>query len=70
MEQKPKRRIQMITARKKKGLYQWQVAEAVEVETNYIAMVERGLRRPSVDLAKKLEKVLGIKWHEILEDNQ
>ena len=70
MEQKPRRRIKTITARKKKGYYQWQVAGRVGVATNYIAMVERGLRRPSVKIAKELEEVLGISWYEIIDDNQ
>lgn len=70
MEQKPRRRIKTITARKKKGYYQWQVAERVGVATNYLAMVERGLRQPSVEMAKELEEVLGISWYEIIDDNQ
>jgi putative transcriptional regulator len=54
-----------------KGLSSEHVANAVGVTENYITMIERGARRPSITLALKLEKFYGIPVSELLQqDNE
>ena len=48
---------------KKNGLTQDQVAKESEIERKtYYNMIERGKRRPSVEVAKRIGKVLQFDW--------
>lgn len=44
------------------GLTQQQVADASGIQRAYFTMIERGERRPSVQVAKCVADVLGFEW--------
>ena len=46
--------------RKKKGLRQTDLARLVGIFQSELSEIERGLRKPSVYLAKKIAKALGV----------
>lgn len=46
----------LIRQREKNGLTQDQVAKESEIERTYYNMIERGKRRPSVEVAKRIGK--------------
>jgi putative transcriptional regulator len=53
-----------------KGLSQAKIARIVGVSQVAINYLESGQRKPSVDLAKKLGKALGIKWTKFFEEEK
>ena len=57
--------------RKQKQLSQRQLAKLIDVHPSYIALIELGLRKPSLDTALKLARVLGTTVEELfpLEDD-
>lgn len=44
------------------GMTQKDLGEKLSVNKTYISFLERGLRTPSVQLAKRMEAILGIPW--------
>lgn len=54
--------------REKKKLTQEQLAEKVGVTRQAIGMIENGHNQPSVALAKKLGKVLKVRWVNFFND--
>lgn len=55
--------VDLKAIRKAKGYYtQESLADAVGVYRSTIGMIETGINKPSVELAKKLGKVLEIDW--------
>lgn len=52
----------LVDIRLKNKLTQEQVAERADIERSYYNMIERGKRRPSVEIAKKIANVLSIDW--------
>lgn len=50
------------------GMTQEQLASECEVQRTTITMIELGENKPSVELAKKLGKVLDIDWTKFYED--
>ncbi|WP_291291841.1 helix-turn-helix transcriptional regulator [Enterococcus sp.] len=52
----------LIRQREKNGLTQEQVAKESEIERTYYNMIERGKRRPSVEVAKRIGNVLQFDW--------
>ena len=60
--------INLKKIRTEKGLTQDALSLACEVQRTTISMIETGENKPSVDLAKKLGKVLNINWTEFFED--
>ena len=60
--------INLKKIRTEKGLTQDALSIACEVQRTTISMIETGENKPSVDLAKKLGKVLNINWTEFFED--
>lgn len=52
----------LIGYRESKNLTQEQVAELCEIKRPYYTMIELGKRRPSVEVAKKIARVLGFEW--------
>ena len=54
-------------ARNKTKLTQQQVAEAVDLHTNFYARVERGEETPSMKTLKTICKVLNVKSSDILD---
>lgn len=57
------------TAREQKGLSMKQLGDAVGVSAASICRYENGERRPRLNVAKKIEKILGIPWY-VIVDNQ
>jgi putative transcriptional regulator len=55
-------RTWLIDLRKKKGLTQQQVADALTINRSTYALIESGLRNPSPDSAKQIANVLGFHW--------
>lgn len=51
----------LIERRKKLGLSQQEVADAVGIDRSYYTKIENGLT-PSVKVAKAIGKILGINW--------
>lgn len=51
----------LINARLKKNLTRAEVAELVGITQKYYYMIEMGTRNPSLEIAKKIAKVLGIR---------
>ncbi len=55
-------RIWLSKLRNQLGFTQEQVAELVGIKRAYYSMIERGKRRPSVDVAKRISNVLNFDW--------
>ena len=53
--------------RKKLGLTQAAVARGSGISRQMYGFIEKGVRRPSVDVAKKIAEVLGIEWTRFYE---
>lgn len=68
MNKKSMYRSRLAERRNKLGMTQEDLAIKVGVAPNYIAMIERGERSPSVTLSKRLEEQLQIPWNEIIEN--
>lgn len=56
------------TLRLKQGLSQEEYAERAEVHRNYVGLIERGERTPTLSNLVKLAKGLGMKASELLSD--
>ena len=52
----------LIRIRKEFSMSQKEVAEAAGISQNYYSYIENGKRRPSVDTAQKIAKVLNFDW--------
>lgn len=55
--------VDMQNLRKNKGLTQAELAERCGVARQTICEIERGNRKPSIPLAKKLGKLLNVAWY-------
>ena len=62
--------IDLKKLRTAKGMTQEQVASECGVQRTTITMIELGENKPSVELAKKLGKVLDIDWTKFYEDTE
>ena len=58
----------LIEQRKEKGFTQDSLAKEVGVAENYIYMIEKGERTPSVTTAKKIATVLDFDWQLFYEE--
>lgn len=58
----------LIEARKKKGLKQKDVSDALGVSQSAYSNIEKGKRNPSVPLAKKIGSLLEIDWAELFKE--
>lgn len=54
--------------RKAAGLSQEKLAELCELERTYISFLERGLRKPSLNMTFRFAEVFGIKASELVEE--
>lgn len=54
--------------RKEMGLTMKQVAEMVRTSEANISLIETGKRHPTVRLAKRLGKLLGVPWTDFFKD--
>lgn len=52
--------------RKKRVLYQVELADIVGVSTKYIGSIEQGIRTPSLKLLKKIAKALKVSPKDLL----
>ena len=68
MEKVKTRRVNLKDLRKSRGLTQQQVAELVVISRPYYSMLENDLTEfkhsPTIDILKRLAKVLGFKWED------
>lgn len=55
--------------RREKGVTQQQTADACGVTRSTITMIELGINRPSVKLAKKLSVFFGVDWVIFFDEN-
>ena len=53
----------------RKGYSQTQIAEAVGITQQMYSAIELGVRRPSVEVAKKIASVMGFNWTRFYEDD-
>ena len=63
LKSKPKNRIREV--RRKKGLRQSDLAKKVGIFQSEISEIETGERKPSVYLAKRIAKALGVSLDEL-----
>jgi len=54
------------TIRERRGLTQAELAKRVKAHTMTISRLERGARRPSVDLLQRLARALRVRMEELL----
>lgn len=52
------------------GYSQEKIAELAQLHPTYISMVERGVRNPTLDVAARLSKALGIRLSKLIEDTE
>jgi len=52
----------------RKGYSQTQIAKAAGITQQMYSFIELGVRRPSVEVAKKIAAVLGFDWTRFFED--
>ncbi|OTN75546.1 hypothetical protein A5886_000620 [Enterococcus sp. 8G7_MSG3316] len=52
----------LIKIREERGYTQEQAANKADIERSYYNMIERGKRRPSVDVAQKIGHALHFEW--------
>jgi len=62
-------RLWLYKIREKKQLTQIQVAKACGIKRTYYNMIERGSRRPSVDVAMKIADSLEFDWTLFFTEN-
>jgi len=60
----------LIEIRKHQNLLQKDVAKSAGISRQQYCSVENGIRRPSVDTAKKIAEVLGFDWTRFFEEEQ
>ena len=62
--------MQLRAVRKEKGMTIYALAAAVNVTPATICRYEKGVRTPSVPIAKRIGKVLDIPWPEIVDNRE
>lgn len=58
----------IIKARKKRKLSQYQLTQLSDIDRSYLAEVEEGKANPSVKFLLKISKILKVKVSELLKD--
>lgn len=58
----------IVRARKKRKLSQYQVTQLSDIDRSYLAEVEEGKANPSVKFLLKISKILKVKVNELLKD--
>ena len=54
--------------RSRKGLSQEALAEAAEIHHTYVGLLERGKRKPTIDVAHRLPVALGVKLSTLINE--
>lgn len=62
--------IDLRALRRDNGLSQTALAESVGIVRQTISNIECGISAPSVGLAKKLAKVLGVNWYDFFSEDE
>lgn len=57
----------LLDKRTKLGFSQQQVADEVKISRQFYGMIEKGERRPSVEVAKKIAQTLSFDWQIFFE---
>ena len=57
-------------ARNKRNLTQKELGKQIGVTEQFIFFLEKGQRRPSIEVAKKLGALLGFAWTEFYADTE
>jgi transcriptional regulator with XRE-family HTH domain len=52
--------------REKQGVSQEKLAELAEIDRTYMSMIERGKRRPTLEVASRIAGALGMKLSQII----
>lgn len=52
----------LLEKRKEKNMSQEEMAELLGISRQYYNAIENGIRKPSIDLAKKISETLGVEW--------
>ena len=56
--------------REARGMKQIELSAASGVKQQLLSMIERGERRMTVPVARKLAAVLGVKWYELIDGEE
>jgi putative transcriptional regulator len=59
----------LVEIREERGLTQEEAANKSDIERSYYNMIERGKRRPSVEVAQKIGFALHFDWTYFFEDD-
>lgn len=62
--------VEMARARKEKKLTQAELAQLIGASQRTVAAIEGGTRRPSVDMAQRIETELGLPWTRFYESEE
>jgi len=54
--------------RKAKGLRQTDLAQAAQISQSLVTLIESGIRKPSVKVAKRIAAVLDFDWTEFFKE--
>ena len=54
--------------RKAKGLRQTDLAQAAQISQSLVTLIESGIRKPSVKVAKRIAAVLEFDWTEFFKE--
>lgn len=57
----------LIAQRKAKGLTQKEVADLAKISQPYICDIERGIKTPKPNTAKRIAAVLGFEWTQFFD---
>jgi transcriptional regulator with XRE-family HTH domain len=60
--------VQIRLQRKKIGISQEKLASLAAVDRTYISILERGIKSPTIDTAKRISEALGLKLSKLLEN--
>lgn len=56
--------------REVRGLKQNELATTIGVSQQLLSMIERGNRRVTIDVARKLAPILGVNWYELIDGEE
>ncbi|MNW67761.1 HTH-type transcriptional regulator ImmR [compost metagenome] len=63
------KRTVLVSARKKKGWTQDELAAQVDISRAYLSNIERGVYAPSLKVAQRLSNILGLSTDTLFFDN-
>jgi DNA-binding XRE family transcriptional regulator len=63
-------RLELREAREKAGMSMMELGKAVGVSPAAICRYEQGKRTPKTDIAKKIAKILSLKWYDLIDNKK